>query len=329
LYRKHFSEFQCQRCKTKLHSRVELDRHAESPSVCHPRARHLNDGFTFETWLILHNKKKSFQGQDEEDRWREIYLVLFPLSNSIPELCIYPIPPLLNGRNKETNWTAVSEVDSKYIGAPSVLKENISLEEFGNIALPQEFRERAAALVNDTMRPLEMQLFDQVPNIIQDSQEVITEKYQQLLNTDFSMTHDLFITSSSSSGAGDSLPTISGAQNTKESTNNLLNGHWTLSDTFGPDPFADLWISPNANQQLANGHRSPDSGFISSVSCSCIGVCICQGMTDRQPRTPQFSRPGENPSQTKVSKDILSFLQSIKGSISAIEKSLQVPDSMK
>ena len=64
------------------------------------------------------------------------------------------------------------------------------------------------------------------------------------------MMHDLFSTPTSSSGAGDSLPIISGAQNMKESNKNLMNGQWTLPDPFGPDPFVDLWISPNANHRL-------------------------------------------------------------------------------
>lgn len=68
-----------------FNSRIQLDRHAESPSACHPLARELKDGFTFETYDILHNKKKSFPGQDEEDKWREIYFLLFPSAGSIPE----------------------------------------------------------------------------------------------------------------------------------------------------------------------------------------------------------------------------------------------------
>jgi hypothetical protein len=210
------------------------------------------------------------------------------------------------------------------------MKENISLEAFGNFALPREFHRRAAAIVNNTIRPLEMELFDQVPSIIQDSQKTVTEQYQQLLDTsssDFTMTEDLFVPTDSS-GAGVSLP-FSGMQNTAESnSNNLMGDQWTLPEPFDFDPFLDLWTPPHKNHPVANGDRSTDSGFSSSLSCLCIGACVCHTITDCQSRTPQLSQPRENPSQTKDSQQILSFLQSIKGSISALEKRLQVPESL-
>jgi hypothetical protein len=70
--------------QAKLNSQVELDNHAESATACQPRVRQLKDGFTFEIYRILHNKKKSFTGQNEEDKWREIYQLLFPFAESVP-----------------------------------------------------------------------------------------------------------------------------------------------------------------------------------------------------------------------------------------------------
>ena len=68
----------------QVSSRFELDDHAELATPCQPRARQLIDGFTFEIYERLHNKKKQFLGQSEEDRWREIYELLFPSVESVP-----------------------------------------------------------------------------------------------------------------------------------------------------------------------------------------------------------------------------------------------------
>ena len=87
LYRKHHFLLQCQRCKTAFKSQEEVDSHAESVIACQPRARELQDGFTIETFLVLRNKKKLFPGQDEEDKWREIYQLLFPDATVIPGPC--------------------------------------------------------------------------------------------------------------------------------------------------------------------------------------------------------------------------------------------------
>ena len=183
-------------------------------------------------------------------------------------------------------------------------------------------------LVNDTMRPLEMDLFNQIPSIIQDSQETVSQRYQQLLETsssDLNPMQGCFITPSSN--IGDSFRTIPGIQNTAESnTSNFMYGQWTQPGPFGLDRFQDLWAPLEGSNRVTNGHNSPDSGFNSSLSCSCIGGCTCPAVTDRQPRTPQLNQARETPCPPSES-NIMAFLQTIKGSISALERSLHVRSS--
>lgn len=87
LYRKHHFLLQCQRCKSAFKSQEQLDSHAESVTICQPRSRELRDGFTIEIFLFLRNKKKSFPNQGEEDKWREIYQLLFPDAIAMPWPC--------------------------------------------------------------------------------------------------------------------------------------------------------------------------------------------------------------------------------------------------
>lgn len=54
----------------------------------------LQDGFTVETFLIIQRKKKAFPGQNEEDKWREIYQLLFPdaeMPSPCKRLSVYSI----------------------------------------------------------------------------------------------------------------------------------------------------------------------------------------------------------------------------------------------
>jgi hypothetical protein len=71
----------------RVSSQFELNNHADSATPCQPRARQLKDGFTFEIYERLHNKKKQFLGQSQGDRWREIYELLFPSVESVPNPC--------------------------------------------------------------------------------------------------------------------------------------------------------------------------------------------------------------------------------------------------
>ncbi|PVH72131.1 hypothetical protein DL98DRAFT_433827 [Cadophora sp. DSE1049] len=87
LYRKHYVEFQCQRCKVRFSSQSKLCQHAESDDPCKPAPRQAKDGFTSDVKLVLLSKKKSFPNQDEQDKWREIYQLLFPLADTATHPC--------------------------------------------------------------------------------------------------------------------------------------------------------------------------------------------------------------------------------------------------
>jgi hypothetical protein len=78
LYGAHHSVFQCQRCKIVLKSQSDLDEHSEATETCHSRTRKLEDGFNLDTFLFFHNKRKTSRGQTEADRWKEIFVRLFP-----------------------------------------------------------------------------------------------------------------------------------------------------------------------------------------------------------------------------------------------------------
>ena len=95
LYRRHHYLLQCQRCKDPFYSQIDLDKHAETIIPCQPRARQLRDGFTGESHALLHRKKKAFPGQNDEEKWKEIFQLLFP-NRPVPSPCKFVLWCLLS-----------------------------------------------------------------------------------------------------------------------------------------------------------------------------------------------------------------------------------------
>jgi hypothetical protein len=209
----------------------------------------------------------------------------------------------------------------------------MSFEEFGNLALPEEFRRRAAALVESAVRSLETQLFDQVSSMVHDSQKAIAAKYQQSQTTsfqDYNILQDLTsFASPLPSGSGDLFSKNPALQTTTESgINNLGECRSEPSCQFDFDSIPDLWSLPNATHQSTNGPYSSDSGFATNLSCSCIGICACRTVINRQSSTP--SQSGQIVEGSSLTKDsnVMSLLQSMTRSILALEKRLQVAESL-
>ena len=57
----------------------------------------------------------------------------------------------------------------------------MTLEEFGDLELPKEFRKRAVALIAEAIKPLQDQLAKQVSSIVDVSQEAINSRYLQMI----------------------------------------------------------------------------------------------------------------------------------------------------
>jgi hypothetical protein len=91
LYRYH-KVSQCQRCKVVFETQEKLDAHIESVEGCEFRAAISVEGVTTRIEKRLQSRKKSYPGQTEEERWKEIYQILFP-AEVIPDpytaSCLY------------------------------------------------------------------------------------------------------------------------------------------------------------------------------------------------------------------------------------------------
>jgi len=89
LYR-HHRIFQCHlRCKTIFKNQEELEQHLGEAKGCELSAAPDAEGVTEKMEKRLRSRKKTSLDQSEEDRWREIYGILFPIETTFPSPCQY------------------------------------------------------------------------------------------------------------------------------------------------------------------------------------------------------------------------------------------------
>ncbi|KAH6719725.1 hypothetical protein BKA61DRAFT_707599 [Leptodontidium sp. MPI-SDFR-AT-0119] len=316
LYRRHYVEFQCQRCKVGFASKSKLCQHAESDVACEPRPRKAKDGFTSDIKLVLLSKKKSSPNQDKEDKWKEIYLLLFPLTDT----AMSPFSQSKSSRDPENQ--------------PS--QENITLEEFGSLELPEEFRRRAVSLIAEAVRPLQDQLAKQVSSIVHDSQEAINARYQQMIKTSslFNATpmDDPAKPYRNQTAELESFPVVPELYMTTEHNYMEINDYQLTSACDNAfDLSLDSWTSLGQDEVPKLMYEASYSplGFPSNLSCLCkCTPCICQPTKGSQLDTRESSKSSDDASGSlETGPNIMSLLQGMQRSIETLEKKLSAVQS--
>lgn len=96
LFRSHIAPIHCERCLTKFRSVVALDTHRRVENACQLKNGERPKGITLAQERQLRNRKKNSVGQTDEERWMEIWTVLFPNDPCPQSPCT--IIPLKNNR---------------------------------------------------------------------------------------------------------------------------------------------------------------------------------------------------------------------------------------
>jgi hypothetical protein len=87
LYR-HHRVFQCQRCKDVFQNPEDLDGHFVAVTSCELRLIKPAEGITSTLEKQLRSRKKACRDETEEERWKRIYEILFPIEPA-PSPCEY------------------------------------------------------------------------------------------------------------------------------------------------------------------------------------------------------------------------------------------------
>jgi len=82
---------QCLRCGDTFKTAGDLESHSKRPVACDPTSAVFPEGITPGIYQRLKSRKKLTRDQSEEERWKDIYKVLFPTANDIPNPYFEPI----------------------------------------------------------------------------------------------------------------------------------------------------------------------------------------------------------------------------------------------
>lgn len=180
LYRRHYSSFQCPRCKTILKSQSELDEHSEATDICQSRPRTLEDGFNIQTFLLLHSKRKTSRRQTEEERWKEIFKLLFPDEPVPMAPCEFFFLTTMEACLDTDSCQDVTfvEIGDFQPAMASELEDQEKFDAYQQREVPIEFARRATVEVLKSSVPITRQLISQVPGMIRDSQDAVRRTYQ-------------------------------------------------------------------------------------------------------------------------------------------------------
>jgi hypothetical protein len=79
----------CPRCWQEFKNQKQLDSHITvvAVDICESKTGHPPEGISSETEKLLRRRKKTYPGQSEEERWRDIYRLLFPNDKDVPSPC--------------------------------------------------------------------------------------------------------------------------------------------------------------------------------------------------------------------------------------------------
>ncbi|KAH6714386.1 hypothetical protein BKA61DRAFT_481996, partial [Leptodontidium sp. MPI-SDFR-AT-0119] len=149
LYKYH-RIFPCQRCKVQFQDQEEVNQHLKEPKGCELREIAQADGITNEAVEKLRSRKRVHKNQTEEDRWEEIYKLLFP-DEVVPSPYFEPV-------QDDVDQSPDSRALAEY-------------EEYCRRELPREFRAALEEIVHNQVQPIEESIRSQLMNIIRECQD--------------------------------------------------------------------------------------------------------------------------------------------------------------
>ena len=86
LYRCHMAPIHCSRCWVQFKDQEEYWAHTHATCICELQPRPALKGITPEIEARLRSRKPSLPRQSDEQKWREIYSLLFP-NEEVPDPC--------------------------------------------------------------------------------------------------------------------------------------------------------------------------------------------------------------------------------------------------
>ncbi|KAF4821814.1 hypothetical protein CGCSCA5_v002694 [Colletotrichum siamense] len=132
LHRTHRQKPNCPRCRLTFSAEAEVREHLKSQSLCEVLEGVSVEGFDEVQEKQLKSKKRGRVVKSEQDKWREIYRILFPDSSEIPD-------PLYNLAFDDTTPTGAAQTDHQ--DAEAIFKQPV----------PRKLEEETLSLMEDAV----------------------------------------------------------------------------------------------------------------------------------------------------------------------------------
>ncbi|KAF4632584.1 hypothetical protein G7Y89_g5539 [Cudoniella acicularis] len=253
----------CKRCWQTFKSQQQLDAHltVASSDICEVQLGHPPAGITTAMERKLRSRKKSHPNQTDEERWVEIYKLLFP-DTEVPSPSVQEdVPP--------------SSPDSRELS---------NYEDYIRRELPRLVRTNIEEVVRRETRPLEAALIGSLVGIIQDCQDRVFRAYRETqgMETDGMTSPKTLDTIASSSTAQPENVWTPTTQTQQDS--GLLDAAFhapSPTSTEHQDPVPDFQrFRSSIESEKPNNHATlvfSDSGYGSTSEpiCCCHGACHC------------------------------------------------------
>ncbi|KAF4614326.1 hypothetical protein G7Y89_g15411 [Cudoniella acicularis] len=159
--------FYCQRCKEFFEKQEDLESHLQRMEGCEFVQAEPADGILIggSVQNKIRDRKKTYPGQTEMEKWQELYKILFPMED-IPS-------PYFQAVQDESVQSPDSTELSNY-------------EDYSRQQLPRYFRDALQAIVAEEAQPIEERLKSRLVDLIQDCQERVFSTYRDRLRVNSS-----------------------------------------------------------------------------------------------------------------------------------------------
>ncbi|RDL29978.1 uncharacterized protein BP5553_10605 [Venustampulla echinocandica] len=251
LYRCHQVAPHCKRCWQTFKNQQQLDTHltVAAQEICEIRPGNSPEGITPEIERRLRSRKKSHPNQTDEERWKDIYKLLFP-NATVPSPyfeIVQDEPP--------------SSPDSR---------ELANYEGYLRRELPRLVRSNIEEVVRRETQPLEAVLVGSLVGIIQDCQDRVFRAYRETQGFDPSISTPSIATLTSTP-----LPEAICTEDTQARAESDFLDAAFQAPVPTPEQRAP-YIQPF---ELSDYKVFSDSGYSSEPICSCRSLCSCTRST--------------------------------------------------
>ncbi|KAL1800083.1 hypothetical protein ACET3X_000425 [Alternaria dauci] len=159
LYRRHLLPPQCHRCCTTFTNDIALREHQRDTNGCELREQLPLEGFDKEQEKKIKSKKGSQVHQNEVEKWKAVYRILFPDDDAAD----MPSPYI----EYQRNTASAAEPPS-----------STRFQEFSRLELPRLVRRTLESIVEHEAQPLEDRLKERLVDIVRQCQTQLETMFQ-------------------------------------------------------------------------------------------------------------------------------------------------------